>query len=515
MRRKTREKSKDLKLLSVVVIAMLALLALAVPRPGYAIDTTTPGLTMQGYINQSVSYALKTSRFDNKDDFNAFVTQALLETKYEASPQITMFLSLKFNADWAYGIYSGSNEWREKEFNKARDRLFILYKPRDVIGEAYLDFKPNQAWYFRVGKQIVQWGETDGFLLMNQINPVDERRGITDVEFENSLIPIWMIRAEYNFKAACLPTWLQELNIQGLFVPNADFARNESLQLGNDYQGVWNPAVELGPNTYLGKYRDALSKPDAWDPQGHAFGLRVTGTIMDARISVNGYYGRDHEVARRALGTIDVTPFRWDNGITIHPHYEAYYPIFKFVGATFTRDIDALKAAWLGNVAPVFRFEGLYAFDYVSSNQSGTNGQFWQSDEMRLMAGADWKVRVSPLNARTFFFISPQLYWRHIVDYPSAGHIGTYTGDIQYRDTWTTSLMISTSYWNNRLAPSFFWLRNWSNRSEFYKPQISYEFVKDWKATVGALFVNGSKVTQGLQPFSYKDHVYGTVSYKF
>ncbi len=35
----------------------------------------------------------------------------------------------------------------------------------------------NNQFYFRVGKQIVQWGETDGFLLMNQINPIDQRRG--------------------------------------------------------------------------------------------------------------------------------------------------------------------------------------------------------------------------------------------------------------------------------------------------------------------------------------------------
>jgi hypothetical protein len=30
---------------------------------------------------------------------------------------------------------------------------------------------------FRVRKQIVRWGETDGFRLMDQINPLDQRRG--------------------------------------------------------------------------------------------------------------------------------------------------------------------------------------------------------------------------------------------------------------------------------------------------------------------------------------------------
>jgi hypothetical protein len=384
-----------------------------------------------------------------------------------------------------------------------------------------MTWKPTDAVYFRVGKQIVQWGETDGFLLMNQINPVDQRRGITDVEFENSLIPIWLIRTEYSFSSDSLPVWLQELNIQGLFVPNADFAANESIQLGADYSGIWQPYVETGPiagyrTTYLGRYRDQLNEPEAWDPQGHAFGLKITSSVADARISLNGYYGRDHEVVRKAIPGAELTPFAADPGTAmLHPYYEAKYPIFKFLGGTFTRDIPSLNVGFLGGVAPVLRFEGLYAFDSTSSSQSGTGGDFWISDEWRGMAGLDWKVRITPLNPKTNFFISPQVFWRHIVDYPSTGHIGTYTGDILYQNSWQTSLMISTSYWSNKLMPSFFWLRDWSGEAEFFRPQLSYEFALDWKATVGAILVHGSKVTQSYEPFDHKDHVYLTLSYKF
>lgn len=143
------------------------------------------------------------------------------------------------------------------------------------------------------------------------------------------------------------------------------------------------------------------------------------------------------------------------------------------------------------------------------------NNTFWKSDEIRWMAGFDWKIKINALNPKGFFFISPQIYHRHIVDYPKVGHVGTSTTDRLYKNTWTTSLMVNTKYLNAKLEPSIFWLRNWTTRSEFFRPQISYEYSSSWKYTLGAIIVSGAKTALDMQPLNYKDHVYGTVSYKF
>ncbi len=505
------------------VIVVFALFCFCGPPQAEAIETDVPGLNVTGYLNQSASYALHTGRPDNKDGFNSFLMQGVLETRYEAAPNMVMFNSLKLNADWAYGIYSGNNEWNDKGFGKARDRLFVYNKFRDVVGEAHITWKPSDRWYLRFGKQIVQWGQTDGFLLMNQINPVDSRRGISDVEFESTIIPIWLIRAEY--KPPLESTWLRDLNVQFIFNPNADFAKNETIELGADYSGVWNPYVEAVPNVaYLGRYRDQVSEPDAWDPQGHAFGLKVSGTVGDAMVSLNGYYGRSHDVARSGALGADLTPFKWDPAwMILHPYYDAYYPYFRFVGGTFSKDLDSLRASALGGVAPVLRFEGMYAFNSTFSTNNNNIAQYmreqdntyWTSDEYRWMVGMDWKVKIDALNPKAFFMISPQFYHRHIVDFPKEGYVGTPTTDIQYQNTYTTTLMINTTYLHNKLQPSIFWLRNWSTRSEFYRPQLSYEYSDKWKYTIGAIIVSGEKLAQDMQPFNYKDHIYTTVSYKF
>ncbi len=59
------------------------------------------------------------------------------------------------------------------------------------------------------------------------------------MKFETSIIPIWLINAEY--KPPIDLTWLKDLNIQFIFDPNADFAKSETTQAGNNVSGVWAP----------------------------------------------------------------------------------------------------------------------------------------------------------------------------------------------------------------------------------------------------------------------------------
>ena len=281
-----------------------------------------------GLYRPGTSYALHSDNWANKDHFNSFLTQALVEGKYAPSPDVYMFASLKFNADWAYPLYAGQTEWKEKGFDQSRDKLFILDKPRDFIGEAHVTWKPNDQWYFRVGKQIVQWGETDGFVLMNQINPIDNRRGLSDVTFESTVIPVWLLRAEY--RPETQPTWLHDLNYQFIWNPNADFEPDQTIEVGASRIGIWNPDVRVaigGPYPFdyghLGVYNTNMRMPDGtFDPNGMAYGGRITGMVGDARISLNGYYGRAHDEAIRTLpGAIEsFSPF--DGRLIITPDYQ-------------------------------------------------------------------------------------------------------------------------------------------------------------------------------------------------
>jgi hypothetical protein len=194
----------------------------------------------------------------------------------------------------------------------------------------------------------------------------------------------------------------------------------------------------------------------------------------------------------------------------MYPYIEGYYPYFKFVGGTFTKDLSFLRASALGGVSPVLRLETFYAFNSTFVTSQNTYAKY---DEFRWAAGMDWKVKIPVLNPRAYFMISPQVYDQKIINYPGQ------CGLSQFReDNWMTTLMISTSYLHTKLQPSFFWLRDWTGRSEFFRYQVIWEHSSTWKFTLGALFVNGSKVnnlTNNLQPLVNKDNVYFSVAYKF
>lgn len=258
-------------------------------------------------------------------------------------------------------------------------------------------------------------GETDGFRLMDQINPLDQRRGFADVEFETSIIPVWLLRAEYNLPIK--PSWIQNLNLEFVYNPNADFIPNQGVMAGNADGGIWAPDVPISfpfpPfRGHLATAYGLIDTPKRWS-EGNEFAVRIKAVVKDAIITLNAFYGRENDPVTQLVPpfTAPVPPhiFASDGALLLHPFQEGRYPLFRFVGATFSRDITPLKASFMGGVAPVLRLETFYAFDstFTLTNPITNMQRFEKSDEFRGAIGADWKVRIGFLNPNTYFFISP------------------------------------------------------------------------------------------------------------
>jgi hypothetical protein len=513
----------------IVMVGIIALLSVPC-QAEVSFNVFGKPLTFMGYVQQGVAYGIepgsynneRTGYYDTKRDFQSFLFQALLEARYEPNPEVRIFASGKLNADWAYEIYDQKNEWRDKGFDKGRNRLFVFDHEKDLLSEAHITWTPG-AFNFRVGKQIVAWGETDGFRLMDQINPQDTRRGMGDVQFENSILPLWLVKAEYNIPMKS--TWLQELGYQVVFNPNLQFRGNERIEPGNEQYGIWsaNVTADLGgpyPFDYahIGSWVDDVSKPSrAFDHQGMEIGGRIRAVVNDAIITLNGFYGRDNDIVRKILpGAPVVGLSSFDNRMILHLPTEAYYPILRFVGATFSRDFSALSSSALGGVAPTIRAEAMYVFNFTNASTLQT---FEESDEIRWMVGADWKVKIDFLNPKAYFFISPQFYHRHIMDYaksvPGVRYkLTDYSGNIR-QDNYTFSLLINTSYFHTKLQPMFFWFCDMTGHSNMFKAQVAWEQDNHWKYTLGALWVHGTEEGVSFEPLKHKDQAYFTVAYRF
>jgi hypothetical protein len=461
------------------------------------------------YITQGVGYGLHDD-YDTKKGVQSGIMNLFVEGDYALTKHLKFYASGMFTTDWAYDLNAHSGSWNNRLFDHSRPFLYMDNEYWQILKEAHITWTPEN-FFFRAGKQIVAWGETDAFRLMDQINPLDESRGFADVEFENTLIPIWLLRAEYSPRINS--TWLQELGFQFIFNPNVTFIPNKQILAGNNEGGIWAPNLTFpDPTVPFGEYRigsipTGLDKPRAFSSDGFEYGFRVRGLIADAVVTLNYFYGRENVPVTRDTGLPPMITMAYDGRLLIYPFFEGKYPLIRFVGGTFSRDIASLASSALGGVAPVIRLESFYAFNSTFSNDINA---YTKSDEIRWALGVDWKLKIPFLNDKAMFAISPQVYHRHIVDYPR----GYGLGDLQ-KNNWQTTLSVSTLYLNAKLTPSVFWWRDVTNRADMIRPQVTYDYSDNWRYTIGAMFLDGAKPLKSFELFDNKDYLFFKVSYKW
>jgi len=505
----------DKKKFLISVWVAVVTVAVMTGSPAVAEQFTLLGkpLNLMGYVTQGESFSLlDKDKYDTEKGLQSALMNLYFEGDYAFTNNLKFYGAGMLTVDWIYQLKDNDSSWNNKLFSKSMDNLNVDGKYWQVLKEAHVTWNPEN-FLFRIGKQIVAWGETDGFRLMDQINPLDQRRGFADVEFETSIIPIWLLRAEYHLPKK--PSWLQELGFEFVFNPNADFIPNQGIKTGNDEGGIWAPNILIplppppfgpGGEAHLGSAFTDISKPDKWK-EGQEFGFRVKGVVKDAIITLNAFYGRDNDPVLKTSPTPPLSSMASDGKMIIRPFMEGKYPLFRFVGATFSRDIVPLKASFLGGVAPVVRLEAFYAFKNTFATTINT---FEKSDELRWAIGVDWRVKIPFLNANDYFNISPQFYHRRIIDYPSKFEFSNLE-----KDNYATTLMFSTTYFHTKLTPSFFWTRDINNRADMFRLQLTYDYSNKWRFTLGTMFLHGEERGKGFEVFDNKDQLYFKISYKW
>jgi hypothetical protein len=495
-----------------VLTAALALVLLAGPAAAKEFQFAGKPLNLYGYVTQSLGYSLRGEHFDTEKDVQSAYWTLLFEGDYQPADTLKFYGQFIMAGDWIYDLKHDDRTWNNREFPGSRDRLSIDDQYWQIVKEVHATWTPPN-FLFRVGKQIVAWGEMDGFRIMDQINPLDQRRGFADVEFETTIIPIWLVRADYYLPITSEA--IQDMGFEFVFNPNASWIPNQDLAIltGNDVSGIWAVNFEFpaGPGSiaHLGSLRANIDHPDSFNSDGFEYAVRMKGVFWDNIITLNYFYGLDNSPVLVNVGPPDITVTPGGD-LVMHPHMAGYFPRFRFAGATFSRDLSSLRADFLGGISPVVRLEGFYGFD----NTFATNlDRFVQSDEIRWGIGVDWKVRIPLINPTQGISIMPQFYHRHLTGVPAEG-LSKWESD-----TYEWTLMLKTSYMNAKLTPSFFILRDVRSRSHFIKMQLEYNQTNNWHYAVGVLLVEGSEPTRlmndNLTGFENKDYMYFKVSYRW
>jgi hypothetical protein len=259
----------------------------------------------------------------------------------------------EYDGVWDYGPQTlqkqldggGSTNYWDKYFGRRPERYpgeFTRFKNFEYLTSIqWMEKKVNQIrlfeWYFnitkgplflRLGRQNLSWGETDGFRLLDQINPLDNLFGGFLVPLDERRVPLNMLRAQWSFGTVGP---ISDLTLEGFVSPdrrtNAWYALNQGsywnvytntspvevgrMPCGGPYYGRRNP----GPNDAPGNgIPCSVRAPGPHsDLAGSRGGARIVGTVNDFTFSIAHYYTWQDR-ALSAAGVLSPSPahLAWD-----------------------------------------------------------------------------------------------------------------------------------------------------------------------------------------------------------
>ena len=253
--------NKKRRRISVFIVALaIGLITVMYSFPSHAIDLAKDW-EMTGFLRNNTGIFTGNQDFTQNNDRLATERNWL---RLKIDGQIAPGLDIRLIGQ---GIYEPI--YRIEEGSTVRTNEYSEIDLR----EAYLTWRPRQEDMFRVGRQIVTWGESLAFRIGDVINPQDSRFAFSFANLEDTRIPQWMIRGVHQMtKASSSFEWIvnpliteAKYRVDPLFAqstspgPAADgrsytpgwrFAPYPETRLNFPYSVTpsgWAPGVVLGP----------------------------------------------------------------------------------------------------------------------------------------------------------------------------------------------------------------------------------------------------------------------------
>ena len=172
----------------------------------YALKTGFHGRLQSNYVVRD------TNGFQNKFMDSVTCSQWLTELKFDLTirpEKMTyanvslekIFLSYRGSYDAVFDVTDKWDDVRDKspgDFELGKDDLKVENDLREAFVDFVSEFGSQQSIVLRLGRQIVQWGEADGFNVVNIINPQDNSNKMFFDKPEDLAIPLWMARLDYS-----------------------------------------------------------------------------------------------------------------------------------------------------------------------------------------------------------------------------------------------------------------------------------------------------------------------------
>lgn len=419
----------------------------------------TAGFETHGFLKSEVAY-----RFRDKATFTKILNIYQLTSTYPISEDALFTVIGRVFYDPIYDLIALDDiaipkEQLDVDFGRAsvRNRGIILK-------EAYLSiFFDNVD--LKLGKQIVRWGELEGFDISDIINPLDFAEYIFR-DVEDRYIPLWMLKADY---------YLGDVTNEFIWIPDLKF--HEPAQTGTEFEefrlppGLARPALVLRNTEFA--YRGKLTIGETVVTAGYIY---VWGDFPSAFRSVFGF--------GNTLTDVDFLP--------------RYTRQRTFFGS-FNRS--------LGN--------------FVLSGEAGYNtGKFFGT-----APEIDESIKGNELERDHLKYglaISLVLYQADIILQAVQDEIFNYDEKIiQDKREYAGSLFIRRKFMYNRLIFQCLVLYLANHNEALYRPRADYKLREQLTLSVGMDIFDGDSGDLGVENFQFigffnqHDRIYTELKYNF
>lgn len=320
-----------------------------------------------------------------------------------------------------------------------RERLFQAYVEGDV-GDLF----------WRVGRQILSWGETDSFQLLDHINPLDASFGGFLVPLDERRIPLDM--ALGNYYIGDIGGLVSEMYLEGFLAVDNKVGYAPGTPAGS----AW-ALPNLGAPTNAAKSFTHAPARTLSKPRG---GFQLKFNAFDATFSLAHYYTyfdtpaiqvQIHQNLPRSSsrgiltafddgepcpisvnGVLVPDPTNPHCGVPAHAFLNA--PQVQVSGASTTFAVPQLysvvrsevayfkdEAAYTQGQLDPFLFQGVDNSPFIPSVNSKTTGGRRLRDSFNAVVGIDANAWVRFLNPNQTFLFSTQFFYKYILDHAKGG----------------------------------------------------------------------------------------------
>ena len=433
-----------------------AFLAVVIFSPGEAFSQA---IDYRGTLSSRVAIETR--------DGNVQLGEVLFEPELagKLTPNINVNIIARIRADTQDQVEPNDPGTQSDVRAASNRRAFIGDNIDAEIREAYADIYAGE-WFFRLGKQQVVWGQSDGLRVLDQVNPLSFREFILG-DFEDRRIPLWMANLERHFGP---------VTAQFLWIP--DHTYNEIPRAGT-FQATSSLFVPRPPAGFSSAVRTMqANRPDQLIADDD-YGIRLTGFSNGWDWSLNGLY---------AYGDMQVIAQHVEDSgaLTITPRYERSL----LIGGSASNAFGKLT----------LRTEIGYAINkYVLTGDSRDDDGVAKTEEVSGVTGLDYQA-----DADTFF--SGQIFFSVLPSNPK--------GSIRNKTTGTVTLLARRELRNDTIKLEGLLIQDLNQGDGLLQLSGSYELTSTVTMKSGIDFFYGD--TDGAYgQFNRADRITFSVEYGF